>query len=126
VTLGEPTTTIFTPTGVGIELIPVTHPNDLVVGEAATFQLLRDGQPLAEADVTVARGGTRYRNNPEEMTVKTGADGRFSVTWPEAGMYWVNTAWRAGGPRPEGAPGGGRGGPPVASAQYTAVLEVLP
>jgi len=146
VTLGEPTTSVFAPTGVGIELVPVTHPNDLVVGEAATFQLLKDGAPLADADVTVARGGTRYRNQPEELIVKTGADGRFTVTWPEAGMYWVNTAWRAGGapareegqeaPRPpEGARpeggrpagmGGGRGGPPVASAQYTAVLEVLP
>ena len=54
---------------------------------------------------------------------KTGADGKFTVTWPEAGMYWINTAWRAGGPAPEGM---GRGGPPVASASYVAVFEVLP
>lgn len=148
VTLGDTTTEIFKPTGEGIELVPVTHPNDLVAGEAATFKLIRNGQPYANADVTIARGGIRYRNSQEEMTVKTDAEGAFSVTWPEAGMYWVNTAWRAGGapaprpegaeaprpasngPRPEGQPapamGGGRGGPPVDSASYTVVLEVLP
>ncbi|CAN5191164.1 DUF4198 domain-containing protein [soil metagenome] len=144
VTLGDTTTDIFKPTGVGIELVPVTHPNDLVAGEPATFKLIRNGEPLANAEVTVARGGTRYRDNPEELTVQTGADGAFTVTWPEAGMYWVNTTWRPAGapapregggpeaPRPAegrpgaGAPMGGRGGPPVEMASYTVVLEVLP
>ena len=143
VTLGDATTGVFKPSGEGIEFVPVTHPNDLAEGEAATFQFLRDGKPYANADVTIARGGTRYRNNPEEITTKTDADGRFTVTWPAAGMYWINTAWRDGPaptPRPEGAappagapggqsgPGGmgGRGGAPVASASYVAVVEVLP
>jgi len=57
VTLGEPTTTVFTPSGVGIEMVPVTHPNDLVAGEAGVFQFLKDGRPYADADVVVARGG---------------------------------------------------------------------
>ena len=122
VTLGEPTTTVFTPTGAGIELVPVTHPNDLVAGEAGVFQFLRDGQPYANADVVVARGGLQYRDNPEEITAKTDTEGKVSITWPEAGMYWVNTSWRD----PSAPASGGRNGPPVASAQYTAVLQVLP
>ncbi|CAN5167232.1 DUF4198 domain-containing protein [soil metagenome] len=145
VTLGEPSTAIFKPTGQGIEMVPVTHPNDLVSGEPATFQLLKDGQPLVGADVTVIRGAGRYRDTPGDLAVKTGDDGRFSVTWPEAGMYWINTVVRpagyvqpermepmgpANGPRPEGSRGPegprGPGGPPVAMASYTAVLEVLP
>ncbi|ADL00437.1 DUF4198 domain-containing protein [Brevundimonas subvibrioides] len=125
VTLGEPTTSVFAPTGVGIEMVPVTHPNDLVAEEAATFQFLKDGAPYANADVIVARGGLQYRDNPEEMTARTDADGKVSITWPEAGMYWVNTSWRdPAAPAP--VEGEGRGGPPVASAQYTAVLQVLP
>ncbi|WP_258079450.1 DUF4198 domain-containing protein, partial [Xanthomonas arboricola] len=32
VTRGAPTTTVFKPAGKGIELVPVTHPNDLVAG----------------------------------------------------------------------------------------------
>jgi uncharacterized GH25 family protein len=116
VTLGAPTTTALAPTGQGIELVPVTHPNDLVAGEAATFKLIRDGQPAADMEVTVARGGTRYRDNPEEMTVPTRADGAYSVTWPEPGMYWINASVRT--PAADGRP--------AASAQYNGVMEVLP
>ena len=34
-------------------------------------------------------GATRYRNAQEEIKVTTGADGSFRVTWPQAGMYWL-------------------------------------
>jgi uncharacterized GH25 family protein len=116
VTLGAPTTDNLQPTGKGIELVPVSHPNDLVAGEAATFTLVRDGRPAADLDVTIARGGTRYRDNPEEITVRTGADGSFSVTWPEPGMYWVNASVRTPA----------SGDQPAANAQYNGVMEVLP
>ena len=116
VTLGEPTTTALTPTGQGIELVPVTHPNDVVAGEAATFKLVRDGRPAADLEVTIARGGTRYRDNPEEMTVRTGADGAFTVTWPEPGMYWMNASVRTPA----------SGDQLASSAQYNGVVEVLP
>lgn len=116
VTLNNPTDTVFAPTNEGLEMVPVTHPNDLVAGEAATFKLLNDGQPAADLDVTVARGGLRYRDNPEESSVKTGPDGTFSVTWPEAGMYWLNASVRSEG----------QGDQPGANAQYVAVVEVLP
>lgn len=122
ITLGQPTTSVFTPTGVGIEMVPVTHPNDLVADEPGVFQFLRDGQPYANADVIVARDGLQYRDNPEEQTLKTDAEGKVTITWSEAGMYWVNTAWRD----PNAPTGGGRNGPPVASSAYTAILQVLP
>ncbi len=54
VTRDAPTTTVFTPTGKGLELVPVTHPNDLVAGEAATFKFLLDGKPAADLEVTLA------------------------------------------------------------------------
>lgn len=38
--------------------MPVTHPNDLVNGEAATFQMLLDGKPAAGLEVTVTKGAT--------------------------------------------------------------------
>ena len=116
VTLNNPTETVFKTTGEGLELIPVTHPNDLVAGEAATFKLVKDGQPAADLDVTIARGGLRYRDNPEEMTVKTGADGAFTVTWPEAGLYWLNASVRTPA----------EGDTIASSASYVAVMEVLP
>ena len=91
VTNGSPNDTALKATGAGIELVPVTHPNDLFAGETATFALQIDGKPAAGIEVEIVRGGTRYRNAQDEIKVKTGADGRFSVTWPEAGMYWLET-----------------------------------
>jgi len=91
VTNGSPTDTALKETGEGIELVPVTHPNDLFAGEKATFKLHIDGKPAAGLDIELTRGGTRYRNAQEEIKVKTDANGEFSVTWPEAGMYWLET-----------------------------------
>ena len=119
VTVGEPTTTLFKPTGKGIELVPVTHPNDLYAGEAATFQFLLDGKPASGLAVTVIPGGIRYRDQLNQIDLKTGADGKVAITWPEAGLYWLNvTTPQAGGD--EGAP------PPIARrASYVTTLEVL-
>ena len=79
--------------GKGLELVQVgaktSHPNDLVAGEAASFRLLLDGKPAANLAVTLVRGGTRYRNQLNEIKVTSDGDGKFSVTWPEAGLYFL-------------------------------------
>lgn len=92
VTVGAPDTAALKPTGVGLELAAVTHPNDLFAGEKATFQLLLDGKPIAKQAVTLIADGSRYRNAQDEIDVVTDADGRFSVTWPAAGRYWMESA----------------------------------
>lgn len=120
VTAGEPTETVFKTTGKGIELVPVSHPNDLVSGEDATFQFLLDGKPGAALNVTVIPGGIRYRDQLHQQTLQTGADGRVTIKWGEPGMYWVNVTT----PRPErdededAAASGGR------RASYVTTLEV--
>ena len=48
--------------------------------------------------------------------VKTGADGVFTVTWPEAGMYWLNASVRTPA----------QGETLGSNANYVAVMEVLP
>lgn len=116
VTLNDTSTAALTAPAEGLGLVPVTHPNDLATGEAATFRLVRDGRPAAGLEVSVARGGTRYRDNPEEQTVTTGPDGAFTVTWPEAGLYWLNASVRTPA----------QGETPAVSASYVAVVEVLP
>jgi uncharacterized GH25 family protein len=87
VTVGKPST--VRPTGQGLELVPVTHPNDLVKGEKATFAFQIDGKPAADLEVVVVYGGSRYRDSVGEMKLKTGADGRFVVSWPTPGVYWM-------------------------------------
>lgn len=75
--------------GTGLELQPVTHPNDLFEGEAATFALTIDGKPAAGLKIEIVPEGIRYRAKQDEIEATSGADGRFSVTWPQAGRYWL-------------------------------------
>lgn len=91
-TVGAPDTKVLEPTGKGLELVPITHPNDLVAGETANFKLLLDGAPAADVEVEVVPGGNRYRDRLNDLTVKTNQDGVFSVSWPEPGMYWLSAS----------------------------------
>jgi uncharacterized GH25 family protein len=117
-TLGKPDSRALQPTGRGLELVPVTHPNDLFAGEAATFRLVLDGQPASGVAVVVVPGGTRYRNAQDQIDVVTDANGAFSVTWPAPGMYWLHASSEGG--KPSEPKAGSR------RAAYTATLEVLP
>ena len=90
VTNGSPNETALKTTGEGIELVPVTHPNDLVKGEKATFAFHVDGKPAAGLEVVLVAGGSRYRDALNEIKATTDAKGEFSVTWPAAGMYLVD------------------------------------
>lgn len=94
VTLGKPTLPGLS--GQGLELKALTHPNDLVSGEAARFVLLLDGQPASGIEVLAIRGDTRYRNRQEEIKVVTDAQGQFAFTWPQPGMYWIEAASKDG------------------------------
>lgn len=89
VTNGRPSKQVLTTVGKGLELAPITHPNDLISGETASFRLLLDGKPAANQAVSVVPGGIRYRDRLNEITAKTDADGKFTVKWPNPGMYWM-------------------------------------
>jgi uncharacterized GH25 family protein len=91
VTAGKPTETAFKPSNIGLELIPVTHPNDLYAGETAKFRFLLDGKPAKDLEVVVVAGGTRYRDEQQEQQLKTDANGELSVTWQAPGMYWMES-----------------------------------
>ncbi len=121
VTVGEPTTNLFAPTGKGIELVPETHPNDLFAGETATFQFLLDGKPVAGLPVTVIPGGIRYRDQLGQLDFQTGADGKVEINWPEPGLYWLNVTT----PRAESEEDGAAAAGPQRRANYVTTLEVL-
>lgn len=117
-TNGNPTVESLKPTGEGIELVPITHPNDLYAGESARFKFLVDGEPAAGLKVEIIRGGTRYRDSQQEVETTTDAGGEFAVQWDEPGMYWIETSTsddKMEFPRAERR-----------ALNYTATLEVLP
>jgi len=118
VTHGKPSAGALKPEGKGIELVPVTQVTDLASGEAATFQLLLDGKPAPNLKVMAIAGETRYRNAQEEIDTTTDKDGKFSITWPHAGMYWVSTSTQDDKSSIKPAK--------VRRLSYAATLEVLP
>ncbi|AQV99043.1 ABC transporter permease [Cupriavidus necator] len=89
VTAGKPSDKGLRTVGRGLELAPITHPNDLVAGDTASFRLLLDGKPASNLKVSVVPGGIRYRDQLQEFSATTDADGKFSVKWPAPGMYWM-------------------------------------
>jgi uncharacterized GH25 family protein len=91
VSVGTPTE-VKSNAGTGIELVPTQHPNDLYARETAKFRFLLDGKPAKDLPVEVIAGGTRYRDAPEEMTFKTDKNGEVAITWPAAGMYWLEVS----------------------------------
>jgi uncharacterized GH25 family protein len=122
VSTGEPDMAVFKPTGVGLELVPVTHPNDLRAGEKATWRFLLDGKPAANQGVSLIPGGVRYRGTLGEIRQNTDAKGELTITLPAAGMYMVSSSWPAAAPQVPGQP------PqmPARRATYAATVEILP
>lgn len=126
VSSGKPSDSVLKPTGAGLELVPITHPNDLFAGDTSNFRFVLDGKPAADIEVTVIPGGIRYRDQLGEIKVKTDKDGKFSVKWPTAGMYWMSA--NNGGPQmgASAAPKTvGTLDKPIRRVSYTATLEVL-
>ncbi len=91
-TNGEPTQTVFQPANKGLEMVPVTHPAEIVEGEPARFKFLVDGKPAQGLKLTILPGLKRYRDGDGLMEIATGVDGVATVTFPESGMFWMNTS----------------------------------
>jgi uncharacterized GH25 family protein len=118
VTNGAPTTKALEPADKGIDLVPVTHPNDLYAGDEGRFRLVVDGKPAGGLNVTIVRGGTRYRDSQDEIIVTTDEKGEFAVKFAEPGMYWLETSTTDD-----------KTSTPLAKQRrlsYSATLEVLP
>ncbi|KQV80370.1 ABC transporter permease [Massilia sp. Root351] len=113
---------VFKPSGVGLEMVPVTHPNDLRAGEKATWRFLLDGKPAANQAFSLIPGGVKYRGTLGEVRHVTDAKGEITFTLPEANMYLVTASWPAAAAPAPGQP------PqmPPRRATYGATVEVLP
>lgn len=85
VTVGKPSE--IRPSGRGLELVALTHPNDLFSGESASFGFVLDGKPAAGLEVEIIPAGNRYRDKVGDFRLTTDAQGRISVRWPQAGLY---------------------------------------
>lgn len=123
VTAHEPNDAALKPTGVGLEMVPLTHPNDLRAGETVRVRFQLDGKPMPNLPFSLVPGGVKYRGVNGEIRLVTDAKGEASFKFPSANMYWMNATWPANagkGPGPDAGP------PDARRYAYTATLEVLP
>lgn len=115
ITVGSPTPVV--PEGKGLELAPVTHPNDLYAGEAATLGFTIDGKPAANIEVSLMAGATRYRDQLEKVTLTTDDKGQVTHTWATPGMYYLSAVVNDQNATLQNA---------ERRLSYVATLEVLP
>ena len=87
VTVGAPGVEVFKAENTGIELQPVTHPNDLYAGEKATFKFLVDGKAVKDLNVLMVWEGTRYRTDEQAITMKTDEAGVIEINLSQAGRF---------------------------------------
>lgn len=117
VTSGAPDTQVFKPSKTGLELVPVTHPNDLYVGEAARFRFLMNGKAAAGIQVSVIPDAMRYRSDQGEIQLTSDSNGEVSITWPRAGMFWLSAEYQDNKAKKPAS---------IRVASYALTLEVFP
>jgi len=93
VTLNKPNNTAFKPTGEYLELLPVTHPADIIENNETEFKFLFKGKPVKNVEVSVVREGTLYRNSIEAIEVKSNSHGIIKFTPPKAGRYLLHATY---------------------------------
>jgi hypothetical protein len=119
VTLNKPNAVALKPLGTGLELVPVTHPNELRAGEKATFRFQLDGKPLPNFAFSMTPGGVKYRGTANELRLTTDAKGEATFTLPAPNMYWLSAAYPAAAPGTDGPA-------PAKRYSYSATFEILP
>ncbi|MEM0516480.1 DUF4198 domain-containing protein [Pseudoalteromonas sp. YIC-827] len=117
VTLGAPNAVAVEPTGQGLELNALTHPNDLYVGEAAPMQFLMDGKAAPGTTITLVRQDERYRDQQVATELSTDQNGKFTLEFSEPGMYWLEAEYEDNQ---------GKAPATMRRGSYVVVLEVLP
>ncbi len=93
ITLGSATPVGAKPTESGLTLEALTHPNELFTDEPGEFRFYLNGAPIEGLQVTVTPEGSRYRDNLEEITYTSDAQGLVAINWPKPGRYLVEALW---------------------------------
>ncbi|MBX3483654.1 DUF4198 domain-containing protein [Phenylobacterium sp.] len=117
VTKGAPTNGALKPTGQGLEVEAISHPNEAFAGEAFKIRVLNDGKPLPTFAFTLSRAGDVYVDQRFAQTVRTDAAGAASLKLPTPGVYVLQASYPV---REEGA----APAPVAKSSSYTLTFEV--
>lgn len=98
VSIDAPDRTALAPRGKGLELVPLTHPNDLYAGERFEFLVHYDGQPLADQKVEIAEAVWSSDRKPHTEVLLTDTQGRVTLELREPGTWLALTRHRTKAP----------------------------
>lgn len=87
ITVGKPSEKAFELEGKYLELLPITHPSDIVAQGPVRLQFYFNGEAQAGVKVDITREGTLYRNHQEQIEVISDAQGFIMFTPDVAGRY---------------------------------------
>jgi uncharacterized GH25 family protein len=92
ITADAPTDGVIKAEGTWLEIIPVTHPADLVEGEPASFKVLYEGKPLAEQTLTLIVSGGEYQNQKTDKEYLSDSEGIVTVELIKTGVYLIKSS----------------------------------
>jgi len=101
VTKGAPTWAAVEQSSGPLALTPNLHPNEIYLGDALTFDVTFEGQPLAGQEMEITRQGGEYEDPKFLQLPKTDDAGKLRLELDEPGLYLLMTRHRADAP--EGA-----------------------
>ncbi len=117
ITIGAPSRAALAGGESGLVFVPVTHPDDLYVGEHFEFIVQYDGKPVAAQKVEVAEAVWTSDRRPSIQTLQSDAEGRVRLPLAQAGTFLALARYRSAAP--VGAP------VPEYSNSYTLSFRVL-
>lgn len=94
ITVGKPTDKALEMDGKYLELLPITHPSDIVEGEEVSFQFYFNGEPQQGVTAEITREGTLYRNQQEQIDVISDNEGKITFTPDVAGRYLMKANYK--------------------------------
>lgn len=94
ITANAPTDTVIKAVGTWLEIVPVTHPGDIVEGEPATFKVLYEGKPLSKQSVTLTASGGEYQNQNMDKEYITNSAGVVTVQLDQTGVYLIKSTYQ--------------------------------
>ncbi len=111
-----PDSAALKPYNKGLELVAVTHPNDIYQGEAAKFTLLFNGKPLAGQTLDIFKADGSGDSHKPQVSLATDKQGSVEFTLQQPAVYLAQVRYRH--PAPQGAAA------PAYSYTYTLTFPV--
>ncbi|MEZ5938523.1 MAG: DUF4198 domain-containing protein [Hyphomonadaceae bacterium] len=118
ITRGAPTRAAVDARIGALQLLPVTHPNDVYLDTGFEFRVLLNGEPVANQQVEMWREGGAYEEPQYRKHLTSDDSGLVTVQFDTPGVYLIWT--RLSAPAPAGAQ------TPIRSYTTSLTLEVQP